>query len=291
MTKVLILGSTGMLGNTVSKYFQNKTTYTTDNTSRIKSEKTFFFDAHTFLSDQKKFSFLRSYDFIINCIGVIKPYCKDDDMPGVRNAIEINALFPHVLQKFVHPSQKIIHVTTDCVYDGMTGNYREDALHNPLDAYGKTKSLGEVQAENVINIRCSIIGPEQFHKVNLLEWFLSQNDGSTIQGFEHHLWNGVTTLQYAELCARIIETDSFSIIRSAHHTHHFIPNNEVTKYELLSILKAEYKKRITIQKVYDDSHIVNRILSSNYHSLDQIFPKTTLKKAIKKLSQFYSQNG
>ena len=99
----------------------------------------------------------------------------------------------------------MIQIATDCVYSGKTGGYNEDSLHDALDAYGKTKSLGEVRSSTFLNIRSSIIGPEINHKVLLLEWFLKQPKGAVLNGFSNHLWNGVTTLQFAELCLTIIK--------------------------------------------------------------------------------------
>ena len=82
-----------------------------------------------------------------------------------------------------------MQIATDCVYSGKKGSYNEDDLHDALDVYGKTKSLGEAQSPNLLNIRCSIIGPEQGKHVSLLEWFLTQEPGAKLQGFAHHHWN------------------------------------------------------------------------------------------------------
>jgi len=114
---------------------------------------------------------------------------------------------PHALAQAtakVLPMAKVLQIATDCVYSGKTGNYDEAAKHDALDVYGKTKSLGEVNARHVLNIRCSIIGPELKGRLSLLEWFLSQPTGARVNGYAHHQWNGITTLQFAELCVMLM---------------------------------------------------------------------------------------
>ena len=71
---------------------------------------------------------------------------------------------------------KVIQIGTDCVYSGKKGLYSETDKHDPLDVYGKSKSLGEVFDGSALIIRCSIIGPEfKKQKSFLFEWFLNQH--------------------------------------------------------------------------------------------------------------------
>ena len=107
--------------------------------------------------------------WIINAIGITKPYVHDEDPAEVENAIRINSLFPHELALCAQASgARVIQIATDCVYSGHTGSYCETDLHDPLDVYGKTKSLGEVLYPGTHCLRCSIIGPEPKSYVFLL---------------------------------------------------------------------------------------------------------------------------
>jgi dTDP-4-dehydrorhamnose reductase len=290
MKKILVLASTGMLGSMVFAYLQKNTNFAVTGTTRKKSDKAhFFFDVYDFLEAEKHYAKLKEFDYIINCIGIIKPYCKDNDPAGVLNAISVNALFPHKLAAFLADSKtKILQIATDCVYSGKKGKYTESDLHDALDVYGKTKSLGEAQSPNLLNIRCSIIGPEQGKHVSLLEWFLNQEKGATLQGFAHHRWNGVTTLQFAQLCEEIIVKNRFEELRQESAIHHYLPNETVNKYQLLKIMAAVFAKDYQIVKVVNVGEPVDRSLASNFSKLN-LRPAQPMKTALLDLKKFMEQ--
>lgn len=291
--KILVLGSTGMLGSMVFKYLQSNTDYKIVGTIRKQDSETesalVYFDASEFLNNQDSFSFVQNFDYIINCIGVIKPYCKDDNEVGVKKAIEINALFPHTLSTYCN-SIKIVQIATDCVFSGDKGDYTENSPHDPLDVYGKTKSLGEVVSENVLHIRCSIVGPEIKTKASLLTWFLEQKNNTTIQGFSNHLWNGVTTLQFAHLCLKLIESEKFKEFRAISHVFHFTPNNTVTKYELLTLFQDIFKKEVTIEPT-SSIQSINRSLATQFPSFTDFYGHDTLHNALIDLQKYIQKNS
>jgi len=254
------------------------------------SKNRFFFDASKEVPKQLDRIFSTfSPDYLVNCIGVIKPYCKDDNGNGVRHAIAVNALFPHLLSQHtaaVLPSARIIQIATDCVFDGIKGNYSEHDLHNATDVYGKTKSLGEVRNFNFLNIRCSIIGPEINNKSSLMEWFLSNPDGSTVNGFADHTWNGITTLQFAELCESLTIDKHFDELRALGHTLHFTPNATTTKYSLLKMLNQSFKRTISITKVENNASAIDRSLCTVLWPV----PTLAMETAVERLAQ-YCRNG
>jgi dTDP-4-dehydrorhamnose reductase len=270
-SKVLVMGINGMLGSMVYRYFRDKKapvagTWYGSNPFPADDHLLFPFDASAHVSVQVR-EIIRQFhaDYIINCIGIIKPWCRDDDPAGVKNAIVVNALFPHLLADAcaeLNPGTRIITIATDCVYSGSKGNYTENDPHDPLDVYGKTKSLGEVRKSNFLNIRTSIIGPELTGKKSLLEWFLSNPDGSTVQGFTHHHWNGVTTLQFAQLCDRVMMEGTFDKHRKINHLLHWVENESVNKYELLRIFNEVFERKINIVPVGDVGEPVDRTLDS-----------------------------
>lgn len=286
--KILVLGSSGMLGSMVYRHLSHVTKFNVVPSSRVTTNDTsqLYLDAELLLQDDFIASDLLAFDYIINCIGVIKPYCKDDDPVGSVRAIRLNALFPHALSTICKNSPtRIIQIATDCVYSGREGSYNENSPHDALDVYGKTKSLGEVQSENLLNIRCSIIGPEQKGKLSLLEWFLAQKPGAKISGFTHHLWNGVTTLDFAKLCETIVAEDAWYNLRQQHHTHHFLPHETVNKFELLSIMNRVFERGCIIEAVGDKGPAVNRTLSSNFSIIKKLFPESGMQHAIHELAR------
>lgn len=266
MKKILVLGSTGMLGHMVLRVLSKKETFEVEGTQSEEPNAPYYFNVEDGIKEE-----FNNYDYLVNCIGVLSNAIDACDSNSVARAIRINALFPHELAKSV--KGKIIHMSTDGVFSGKDGPYNEDSPHDCTDVYGKTKSLGEIDAPNVINIRTSIIGPSPYKKKGLLEWFLSQPDGATVQGYTNHVWNGVTTLQFAELCKTIIEENHFDKIRGESAVHHFCPNKPVSKYELLKIFKKISGKKIKIVPSEDKQFSAKRILDTKYDSLRNLFGK------------------
>lgn len=234
MVSVAILGSTGMLGNAVADYFiskENYITYTSYRNRNLKINKdSFYFDANT-----NVFNMIPQSDYIINCIGIIKPYMTNN----VTNAVLINSLFPHKLSKWCRQAnKKLIHITTDCVFSGKDGKYTEESLHDCLDDYGKSKSLGE--PKNCMVLRTSIIGEEIHQNASLIEWVKS-NRGKKIKGYTNHLWNGVTTTQFANVCDQIIQNNMYE--EDLFHIH----SNDINKYELVSSINKHFDLNIDIE--------------------------------------------
>ena len=280
-----------MLGSMVFNYLSQNSdfnVYGTIRNPKFSGKKLLLFDANE-LSQLENEKFLKlKLDFIINCIGITKPFCRDEDPKGVERAIKINTEFPWKLSKYsMRNDIKVIQIATDCVYSGKRGNYNEDDIHDPLDVYGKTKSLGEVFDGSILNIRCSIIGPEfKQNKSFLFEWFLNQPYKGTIGGYEHHIWNGVTTLQFAQLCEKIIDINSYDDLLKLSHIHHYKLNNTVNKYQLMQIFNKIFGKELEINRVNIPEETVDRTLTSKYSELDKLSHKSEMKDAIFELKKY-----
>ena len=145
-----------------------------------------------------------------------------------------------------------LYITTDCVFSGRGGNYHEDSLHDCLDDYGKSKSLGE--PENCMVIRTSIIGEEIHKNASLIAWVKSMK-GKEANGFKNHLWNGVTTNHYAEICQKIIDDSLYEV--GLFHVH----SNTVDKYQLLKLINDRFGLNIKVNGVVTDVS-VDRTLAS-----------------------------
>jgi dTDP-4-dehydrorhamnose reductase len=245
--KILIVGSTGMLGNTFKKYLESLTINfeTLDRTSiELSSCSKEELDKYTLSSECQ---------YLINCAGLIK------QRKGVttEDFISVNSLLPHRLSAICQKYNiKMIHVTTDCVFDGTSGNYNEESTHNCNDIYGKSKSFGE--PDNCTVIRTSIIGEEQKNKLSLLEWLKSNKNGN-INGFKNHYWNGLASLQLSKVILNIINNDSFW--KGGRN----IFSNTVTKYDLVKMINEIYQLNININPVNDEASI-NRTLCSIYNN-------------------------
>lgn len=262
--KLLILGANGMLGSMVYFYFSHiKSFRVTGTYNKKKIKKEFInFNVEKFILNNSKYSnFFKSYDYIINCIGLIKP----DTINNTLNTIKINSIFPFQLESCVKKSTKIFQINTDCVFSGINKKqnqyYFEDSLHDPLDVYGKTKSLGEINSNKIINIRTSIIGPEPYYSKSLMEWFFKEK--KPISGFIDHNWNGVTTLTFAKIIEVMIRNKFFQI-----NNFNISFVNKISKYELLIKMNKIFlnsKQSIIRTKT---GNPINRVLNSNYKKLN-----------------------
>lgn len=295
MTSILILGVSGMLGSMVFDYLSNiqdLNVFGTVRKTKYQKDKIFLFDANDISQLEKKDILELDIDYIINCIGITKPFSRDNDPVGINRAIKINATFPWELAGYAFKHNiKVIQIGTDCVFSGLRGLYTESDKHDPLDVYGKTKSLGEVFDGTTLIIRGSIIGPEfKKEETFLLEWFLNQKTGGTISGWEHHIWNGMTTLQFAQVCEKIIRVSVFDKLMKVSYVHHFLPNEIVNKYELMNIFNEVFNKQLTINRVNKPNEKVDRSLDSIYNELQHLFGKSDIKTALYELISYIDKS-
>jgi len=183
------------------------------------------------------------YDYAINCIAVLKNVAENSGPEGETAAHQVNAVFPHELARMAAKIDcKVIHVSTDGVFAPDSGVCLESDVPAPADLYGRTKLLGEPSASNALTIRCSILGPNPVKKTGLFDWVIGQPRRAHIKGYQDQLWRGVTTLQFAQLCARIFGEKLFVRLREQSAVHHFCPNAAVTKYQLLQLLSGRRRR-------------------------------------------------
>lgn len=233
--RVFVFGYTGMLGRYVFTYLREQGIDVVGVGRDI-------IDASDIMTATKLTAPLgkewKKGDFFINCVGAIPQrgsYSKCD-------FIRINSIFPHFLSEFCEEKGlHFIHATTDCVFSGYSHNYNEKSLHTAEDIYGKSKSLGE--PANAIIIRTSIIGEELLNKKSLLEWVKSNKD-STVDGYTNHIWNGITCLEFAKICAGIISTENYW--GGVKHIHSPV---FVNKCELVQLISDVYDLNITVNPV------------------------------------------
>jgi len=230
--KLLLLGATGMAGhvayyylNATGKYeitnvvFRNKLTDDSillDITDKLAIEQ---------LIIEKK------PDIILNCIGVL---IKGSQL-FPDNAILINAYFPHLLERLAAEiNAKLIHISTDCVFSGLKGNYSETDIRDADDTYGKSKGLGEVINSKDLTIRTSIIGPElKENGEGLFHWFMNQK--GQINGYTGAYWGGVTTLELVKAIDSAIDQNVVGLV-------HLTNGERISKYDLISLFKEIWKR-------------------------------------------------
>lgn len=283
--RILVLGGTGMLGHILwerlSQRFPNAYTTIRRGIKDYGNESLFRSDRIIEHIDVMDFSILEGTvrgikpDVILNCIGMTKR--REEPQNSIPSVI-LNALFPHKLAKLAADLKaKLIHFSTDCVFDGSTGYYSDNAPPNATDLYGRTKALGEVTGNNVLTLRSSFIGKEMCEGTELLEWFLSQK--GVVCGFKNAIYSGLTTL---ELC-RVIEKLLMDY-PSASGLYN-ISSEPISKFDLLRLIGEKMHRSAVI--IPDESFHCDRSLDSGRFRKDFNYAPPTWTIMAEELSQEY----
>ena len=239
--RVIILGVSGLIGHSLFKEISSKF-----ETFGILHKNKSFYSNHVLFETENVLDNIDVLDFevlsgvllavdpdvIINCVGITK---RKKEIENTRLTLYVNALFPHKLAEWAKVNNKrIIHFSTDCVFDGKVGNYSEESLTTAEDMYGRTKALGEINYSHTLTLRSSFIGRELFSKTELLEWFLSVRD-EKVSGFTKAMYSGVSTIYLSQIISEIIENyPDISALRQLSTI------NPISKYELLNIAKNAF---------------------------------------------------
>lgn len=170
------------------------------------------------------------YDVIVNCIGILNQSAEIDK----RNAVFLNSYLPHYLSDLTKDSQtKIIHMSTDCVFSGKTGNYDEYSLRDGETFYDRSKALGELENDKDLTFRNSIIGPDMNRLgIGLFNWFMKQK--GEINGYTKAIWTGVTTLTLAKAIEKAARYNLCGL-------YNLVNNETISKYELIQLFNESFK--------------------------------------------------
>jgi len=232
--KILILGSDGMLGHVVKTYFEEKG-HEIVCTNRNDKESNLYFDITNSVSGIDKIVENVKPEVLINCIGILNKVAEEHK----ALAILINSYLPHYLDELsAKAGFKLIHVSTDCVFDGKVGGYDEYSIPNETNMYGRSKALGEVINDRSVTLRTSIVGPDiNKNGVGLFQWFMTQE--GEVGGYDNVIWTGVTTMWFARCMEIAIEKNLTGL-------HHCVNNETISKYDLITLFKKYFDKDIII---------------------------------------------
>lgn len=247
--RILVLGATGMLGHKVFQTLRGRfpgviATMQGSLTDSAISKIGLFqgaqviehFDATDWCALNTRLQEIKP-DVTVNCTGVIKQRI---EAQAALPSISVNALLPHKLAEICGTwGGRIIHFSTDCVFSGRKGNYREEDVSDAEDLYGRSKYLGEVATANALTLRTSVIGRELFHFTGLLEWFLAQNHNK-VPGYTRVRYSGVTTNHLAEVVADLLEKQPrlSGVYQVAGQT--------ISKHDLLCLVRDAFRLDIEI---------------------------------------------
>jgi dTDP-4-dehydrorhamnose reductase len=258
--KILILGGDGMLGHQLLKLLRERHEVKVT----LRQELAAYAGAQLFSPDNafcgvdvraadRLLAVLANFhpDAVVNAVGIVKQ--RPDGLDVIPN-LEINALLPHRLALVCSATgARLIHISTDCVFSGSRGQYREDDTPDPVDIYGHSKLLGEVTRPRVITLRTSIIGRSLNRNASLIDWFLCQN--GRINGYRNAIFSGFTTREVSRVIAMLLERHP-----TASGLYH-LSSSAISKYDLLVRFRDRLGRSIEI--VPEDSLRIDRSLDSS----------------------------
>ncbi|MGO9514260.1 MAG: dTDP-4-dehydrorhamnose reductase family protein [Steroidobacteraceae bacterium] len=259
--RVLVLGASGMLGNAVLRFFSRSPNYAVTGTVRSSNALHMLpeelhgqivggVEIHDLDGLMRLFDRAKPH-IVVNCVGLVK------QLPGAEDplaAIPMNALLPHRLLGLCKVARaRLIHISTDCVFDGARGMYRETDIADANDLYGRSKYLGELNDPQAVTLRTSIIGPELGTAHGLVSWFLAQR--GRVKGFTRAIFSGLPTVELARVMR------DFVIPAADLSGLYHVSSAPISKYDLLRGVAREYGHSIEI--VPDGELVIDRSLDSS----------------------------
>jgi dTDP-4-dehydrorhamnose reductase len=229
--KVFVLGHRGMLGHVVARYLGEQACEVLTSNARYEG-----------LPCDPLIEAVRESEceWVVNAAGLIK-----QKSVSPKELLLSNSLLPLQLKNRLRANQRLVQPSTDCVFSGHRGSYQVDDERDAADVYGLSKILAEsvACADRVTVLRTSIIGPEPDNGQGLMAWFFRQN--ASVDGFMNHLWNGITTLEWARVCWEVIRGEHLQlgpILQIG-------TNPPVSKYELLRLINRTWEHEVAIRPV------------------------------------------
>lgn len=281
---VLVLGATGMLGNAVFRHLSAANALRVYGSARsdrlvhllpeaLRERVIRGVDVENVDSLLGVFGRVKP-DIVINCIGLIKQLAEAED-PLV--AVPVNTILPHRLARIcAATSARLIHISTDCVFDGKKGGYVESDPADAQDLYGRSKHMGEVDYPNAVTLRTSIIGHELDTSVGLLGWFLKSE--GRVNGFQRAIFSGLPTVELSEIVRdHVIPRPQ---LRGLYH----VASAAISKYDLLRIVACVYGKNIEI--VPDQGLVIDRSLNADRFEAETGYQAADWTSLVKKMHAF-----
>ncbi len=282
--KILVLGVTGMLGNTMFRYLSRSPELEVYGAARNERAVGHFPEnlrakILTGINIENQDALIKVYasarpDVVINCVGLVKQLAECND-PLVT--IPVNTLLPHRLVALCQlTGSRLIHVSTDCVFSGSKGNYSEADFPDAVDLYGRSKLMGEVDAPHAITLRTSLIGHELAGNHSLVNWFLAQQ--GTAKGYTQAIFSGLPTVEIGRVILEYVLPHAD--LCGLYH----VAAAPINKYDLLRLIAAAYNKPIEV--IADHKLKIDRSLDASRFNAATGYQPLDWPELIKRMEAF-----
>ncbi len=171
-------------------------------------------------------------DVCIHCAALADiDCCEFDRQSAYRDNIEVTRFLTDAL---LEQKSKLVFISTDAVYSGEGGNFREDDPVRPLNYYAETKLQAEGEAArcpHALIVRTSFFGWSlKQGKASLTEWAFNElSAGRNIRGFTDIITSSLYTFDLANILSRAIAKDLAGIFN-------FASANSISKYDLFRLV-------------------------------------------------------
>lgn len=271
MLKVVILGSSGLLGSALVKSFADTDfrVYELNQSGRSiqRENRALQID----LNDSAALEvLLRKFevDYVLNAAAKYYTARNLVSIDQKWQMLSVNALLAKKLQELsTNLGFRFIQFSSDAVFSGKTGSYSESDTVNPIDFYGWTKVLADEFAESAMILRCSVIGINKLNPSNLLTWLVTRPENSQIRGFTDQIWNGLTVWHLAKIVKGILLSGDFKSGLT-----HIVPSDKVNKFELLSFASKVFNRSdVSIVKTRAQFHMDRSLTTLNFKRNEKLW--------------------
>lgn len=132
---------------------------------------------------------------------------------------------------------RFILISTDAVFDGALGQYKESDKPSPTSVYGRTKLLGEEQARaetNALVIRTNFFGWSPTGQRSILEFFVNElSNDREVRGFTDFTTSSTYVVSLLELVAELVDYEETG-------TFHVTSPQALTKYDFGVAVATEF---------------------------------------------------
>lgn len=191
-------------------------------------------------------------DVVVNAVGIVKQRAEANDaVPSIL----VNSVWPHALADACDAEgARLVHVSTDCVFSGERGSYRESDTPDATDLYGRSKLLGEVtERDSAVTLRTSIVGWQLAGESGLFEWFAAHRE-EPLRGYRRAVFSGLSTHALAVVIRDVVIPDE-SLSGLWH-----VSADPIDKFTLLMSLAEAIGWSVDITPV--DEPVIDRSLDS-----------------------------
>jgi dTDP-4-dehydrorhamnose reductase len=141
---------------------------------------------------------------------------RDPDRATLMN-VEMAA---HVAEASRRIGARLVHISTDAVFDGKSDGYREDDPPNPVNVYGRTKLEGERAVTSAhpeaLVLRTNFFGWHPQGPRGLAEWFLERLEADLpAPGFADVFVSPLSAGDLAELILKLLPRPALGIYHGA----------------------------------------------------------------------------